>query len=273
MNSTVSVFPRVIVVTVAACGLLALAAPAAAQRAKATPPACGISYLPMVEGNEWIYEPTDSPLPLTDEQREALEKNKLKVTPPPAKLTIKVVSVKTEGGTTTITLEEAADKVVRTTTLRCDKNQLEVDPQSFFYAAEPGGGVLMELSNVTRTGAAFPGSKGFKRSAESTESLRADITRKATEGSGATLTNGKLALELTLTAGNAEQVAGPAGKHKGAVRVDVGLAGRVAVGPNLDKEFELPISRGVLWFQPGVGLVQATNRDGQWFQLVDLTLK
>ncbi|HUH03180.1 MAG TPA: hypothetical protein VML75_14385 [Kofleriaceae bacterium] len=269
-----SAFPRVLLATVAAFGLLAAAAgPAAAQRAKTSPPACGLAYLPMVEGNEWSYEPTDSPVPLTDEQRDALEKNKLKLTPPPAKVIIKVLQVTTEGGRTTITLEESADQLVRKTTLSCDKNQLEMDPQSFFYALEPGGGVMMELGNLNRTGAAFPGSKGFKRGGSSAESLRADITRNATEGSGATLTDGKLALELTLRAGNAEQVATPAGKHKSAVRVDFDLTGRVAVAPNMDKEFELSLARGVMWFQPGIGLVQGTNRDGQWFQLVDLTLR
>lgn len=274
MNDLVSAFSRVILASVAVFGLLAAAVgPAAAQRAKPSAPACGLTYLPMVEGNEWSYEPTDSPIPLTDEQREALEKNKLKLTPPPAKVIIKVLQVTTEGSKTTVVLEESADKLVRKTTLSCDKNQLEMDPQSFFYALEPGGGILMELGNVNRTGAAFPGSKGFKKGSSATESLRADITRKATEGSGATLTDGRLALEVTRRAGNPEQVATPAGKHKGAVRVDFDLAGRAAVAPNIDKEYELSLARGVMWFQPGVGLVQGTNRDGQWFQLVDVTLK
>jgi hypothetical protein len=277
MNDSVSLLPRAIIATAAVCGLLVpgMSGPrnAVAQARPAKPkPACGITYLPLIEGSVWSYEPTDSPFTLTDEQREALEKNKLKLTPPPSKIVIKVTSVTTEGATTTIKLEEAADKRVRTTTLSCTAGQLEVDPQSFFYAIEPGGGILMELDKITRTGAAFPGSKGFKKGVSSTESLRADLERQASEGTGATLTDGKVALELTLHSGVAEQVGTPSGKHNKAVRVDFDLAGRVSVAPNSDKEYELSLARGIMWFQPGVGLVQATNRDGQWFQLVDRTI-
>lgn len=260
----------------AAAALLTVPSAAHAQRKKAAgkpAPACGIDYLPLVEGAQWTYEPFSSPLPISEEDQAQLTKWAFYSPAPPAKIVIKVESIATEGDATVVTLDENADGASRKTTISCTKNGLSIDPQSFFFAVEPGGALLMELSDVKQTGE-LPGSKGWKKTDKITVTVTAKLARTSTEGTGAELTGGMVELERNSYTGGLESVATPTGRHDKSQRVEFELLGRVAVEPKMDKPIDLPLRwRGYMWFKNGVGLVQARNRIGQWFQLTEHNLK
>lgn len=265
MNPTVRRTTLVSATAVAALTLAGLAGPAAAGRK--SKPACGISYLPLVTGNMWTYEPVDPPVPLSEADNERLTKAKQMNPPPPKQVVITVLSVEDEKGGSVITLEEKADTFTRKTVLHCTKKGLDIDPQSFFFAAEPGGGLGMTLTDVQRDGS-LPGSSGFRKGKSSTVSIKANLERKAAEGTGAEIKNGKVEIERTVFPGITESVSTPAGEFRKAARVEFDLTGRAAVEPNIEKFYEIKIDwRGIFWFQNGVGLVQARNRSGIWYQL------
>lgn len=264
----------IFLVAAAAAALVAAPSSADAQRAKKPQPACGISYLPLVEGAQWTYEPFASPIPITEEDQAQLTKWAWVSPPAPTKITIKVTKVETTETGATITLDEAVDRASRFTTITCTPTSLEIDPQSFFFAVEPGGALLMNLSDVKREGG-LAGAKGWKKHPFKTvTTVAAKLARDPTDGTGAEVTGGTVELERTLYVGAVESVQTPSGKHDKAQRLEFDLAGRVAVAPKLEKRIEIPLRwRGMMWFQDGVGLVQARNRIGHWFQLTEHNLK
>ncbi len=270
MNPSVRRTSLVSATALAALTLTGLAGSAAAKKSK---PACGISYLPLVTGSIWTYEPVEPPVPLSETDAERVKKAKQLNTPPPKQVVITVLSVEDEKGGSVITLEEKADTLTRKTVLHCTRKGLEIDPQSFFFAAEPGGGLNMTLANVEREGS-LPGASGFRKGKSSTVAIKADLERTAHEGTKATINNGKIQVERTVFPGINENVSTPAGAFKKATRVEFDLTGRAAVEPNIERFFEIKIDwRGIFWFQDGVGLVQARNRSGIWYQLTSYELK
>jgi hypothetical protein len=255
--------------------------PGRAEAQKRPQPACGIQYLPLVENNLWVYEPMASPPPQNEDEKKRLLVLERESSKPPKRIEIQVLSVvppaKGATGPTEITLRETVfeqneQKVELKTVLRCTDKSLELAPDSFFFAGEPGGGLLMELSNLAWEGS-FPGRQGLRRAEKRTIKLRADVTRRGTEGTGATLTGGKIELEREITIGLKETIATASGAYKNAVAVWMVTSGRAAVGPALDKNVEIRLGEnGILWFEDRVGLVQVKNRSGQWFQLVEKKL-
>jgi hypothetical protein len=250
--------------------------PARAQ--KKPKPACGIRYLPLIDGNSWSYEPMASPIALTADEKKRLLALEAHAPKPPRKIDIKVVGVvPQEDGSTVITLQETTvhqndDKVERETTLRCTSKKMEISPQSFFFAGEPGGGLKMELTNLVWDDS-FPGRQGFRQARIWLIKVTGDLARDTTKGTGAKLSGGKIEIERKITVALRERLTTASGTYKQAVAVWYQMSGRASVGPNLDKSVEIPLGEnGILWFQDGVGMVQVRNRSAQWYQLVDKTL-
>ncbi len=257
---------------------LALFAPAPARAQKKPKPACGIQYLPLVEGNQWTYEPMASPAPQNEDEKKRLQILNRLTPKPPKQVDVKVLSVVPQDqGITEITLQEISteqndQKVEKKTVLHCTNKTLQIDPQSFFFSGEPGGGLLMELSNLTWDGS-FPGRQGWRRADKWLIKVTGDLKRGTTEGTGAVLSDGKIEIERAITVGPKERLATASGSYNRAQGVWFVMSGRAAVGPDLDKSLEIPLGEnGILWFEDRVGMVQSKNRSGQWYQLVDKKL-
>jgi hypothetical protein len=250
--------------------LVALSAPAAAKGSKgkkggdkgkdkkpAGAPACGIDFLPLVEGTVLTYK---SYVP------DSAPKNGLSV-PPPDTLTVKVVKVETSGDGAAVTLEESYRKVVATTKLACDKNHLMVPPDSFFFAGEAGGGIGVTLDGLQATGDTYLVKGGLKENTY--EELKAVAKRTPTSGSGAQLPDAKLELERKMTVKGPEAVDVGTGPQK-ATRVEVDLTGRAQLAVKDEKELNMPAQHATLWFVPGTGLVKAEVTDRLGWTLSDV---
>lgn len=248
----------------------ALTLPAAAahaqRRAKKPRPACGIIYLPLVAGNEWTYEYVPPPPPKKGEPP------RLPLVFPPKKVHIKVLTVTPpkkgkRNAPTVIELEETVSKLVKKTTLRCTRKSLEVSPQSFFFAGEPGGGVKMELIGLQRTGKSYPGAKGFRTITSNELTITAGIKREAAHPK-LKLDTVNLSMTRTLTWEGPQKVSGPAGEFSKAIRIRLEVSGKVKLN---NKETLFPQNvPGALWFVKGVGLVKSYNTLGQQYQLTDI---
>jgi len=171
-----------------------------------------------------------------------------------------VKSVEARGKGAKIVTEESYRKVSRTLTHTCTKNSLTIDPSSFLWAGEPGGGLRMELESVKRKGISYPGGRAFKRGATAAEEFKAKAKRLAAEGTKAKIREGEVEMERELTVGRAEPVLQLQDNIK-AVRVEVALSGRGRLGADAKTEREMPAgAKAVFFFAPNVGLVKVTNR-------------
>jgi hypothetical protein len=244
----------------------ALAGVADAQRrgakARGPAPACDIAYLPLVEGTVWKYGPTTP--------EEPPEQKGLTLEDPP-EVTIEVIKVESSRTGAEITLRESHRKFSRETRLRCDRDGLYVDPQSFFFAAEVGGGLAMELSSIDRQrGPTWPGAKAMRNGASWREEVTADVERRAAEGSEAKHDAGKMEIEREAVVRRSEFVESGMTEHPRAFRVEVGFTGRAYVSAR-EKPVAMPSSRATIWFDSGVGIVRADNRLGQGWKLTEHT--
>src|SRR5450432_4363083 len=92
----------------------AAAKTAAAKTAGTVTRACGVSAIPLVVGNEWIYEPVGvpgAPPPDPNDAKKYPQRSK--------KIVIDVVSVETQNGATTVHLSEDIDGRKLATTITC----------------------------------------------------------------------------------------------------------------------------------------------------------
>ncbi len=261
---------RKLVLLAGAAALLLSSSPVLAQarKAKKPKPACGISWLPMTVGTEWTYDYIPPPPPKEGEPE------RLPLVFPPKQVIIRVKAVtkpkKGKKGPTEIELEETADKLVRKTILKCTTKSLEVSPQSFFFAGEPGGGTNVELSNQHRTGKSFPGAKGFARRGQTHElTLTGDIKRNSKQK--IKLDTVSLSVTRTLSYEGEQKVTAPAGEFPRAMRVRLEVSGKVKLK---NKETLFPQNvPGAMWFVKGVGVVQSYNTLGQQYRLNATSIK
>jgi len=231
--------------------LLLAAVPASAQ--KKAKPACGIDFLPFTPGAVWVYQSV-----APDEQKppRGIEADA------PEEVTIKVVAIDTKGASSTISLEESFRKVAVQTTIECSKGSMTVDPSSFFWAGEPGGGQLMKLVDVKRSGTSYPGAKGLKKGTTLNEEFKATVERKAAN-ERAKIPSGQVEMEREMAIGDREVITTNGGEMK-AFRVDVSLSGRSKLDGDKAGEREMAAgAKAVLWFAPGQGLVKVINRFNQ----------
>jgi hypothetical protein len=229
------------------------AAPAAAAKG----PACGISFLPLVEGNEWTYQFF---VPENFQMAPGLH------IAPIDTLKIKVVKVEPAADGTKITVEETYRKVVAQSVLTCNADHLLVAPESFFFAGEPGGGLGIQLDKLQRKGESFLIKTGLKESTY--EEFKATAVRKPTEGSGAQLAAASLELERKMTVKGIEPVESGMGQHK-AIRVDLQITGRATLEVQKGKPFNMPEVGATMWFEPGTGIVRVESRLGNGWRLTD----
>jgi len=253
---------------VAALGSAASAQP----RAPKVKPACGINWLPMVEGREWTYAAISDPNnePITDELAMTLEKAQKTAPKQAATVVIKVVKVAESPTGAEITLEEKAGELTLQTILRCTKDKMEISPQSFLFAGEPGGGLLTKLDKVAYEGIGFPGAAGFPKKFKNKLTVKAEVLREASAKTGAALSPGRMELELDLENTGLDQAFSQDVKiNVRADRIAFDISGRAAVAPQLDKTFEMPLGiKGRFWYGAGIGLIMVQNRLGHWYQLV-----
>ena len=255
--------PALLCVVVSVIALAMLTTSADAQRKPA--PACGISYLPMVPGAEWTYEPYWPPeaTPPPPARARLIPK-------PPQKITIRVKTVTaSKGKPTEIVLVEIADKDKRETTIKCTGKTLDVPHHSFFYAGEPIGGLGIKLVDVKRkSGNAFPGRRGLRIGDEWDDILTATLQR--TSHHGVKLSTGTIELERDVTVASVDRISVAAGTFQ-ATQVQVELRGQIKLN-GAKRPFEIPAgSVGLLWFSRGTGVVKARDAQGRYYQLIKHT--
>lgn len=230
--------------------LVPVAASAQPKRAK---PACDASYLALVEGAVLEYEL----VPATEEAPGP------KVNwPTEMKIEVKKVAVK--GKSTTISLLESFREHSRETTITCNPDGIKISPQSFFFVGEAGGGLAIDLANLTQEGPDLPAAKDFRSGQVWTSYIKADVKRVGE--SPAKIGDGRVEIDRELRIGGRERVESAMGEHRGH-RLDVILAGRAAIEPALDKWVDMPPANVTLWYVDGLGLVRAENRYGHGWQL------
>jgi hypothetical protein len=262
-------------------------------RAKAKP-VCGAKMLPLNEGNSWTYEAVEAPPP-ADASEDQMRKSLVRITPTqPGTVTITVKSVDAKkGADTVITLEETttvqpenADKkkpVTDThtieTTITCNaKGKFEIDPQSFFFAGEPGGAYGLTVDSVERSrDTSLKLIKGGIGDQPWREDIVMHWTRVPTPGSNAKLGSGKLELERQFTPEQPEMVISKLGSWR-AEKLALVTTGRVTLdtpkSPDDTKPMELPAAwLNTIWMAHDVGVVQVLNRFSQMYQLTAVTLK
>lgn len=248
-----------------------------------TAPACGVTVLPLVVGNQWTYAQAAAPAPATSDIA--------RISPPlPKSLLITVKTIETKGGDTVVTLEEKItydytkdtkkpileDRVV-TSTITCNAKKFDISPDSFFFAGEPGGYAGLTIDKLDRKGTSWQLPKGAFGETEWPEDLVIQWTRKAHEASGATYGSGKLEIERRITPLEPEAVITKAGSYPKAEKVAIKTTGRITLDKPLSadlKPMELPADWiNQLWFVDGTGVVMSLNRYAHMYHLVDSQLK
>jgi hypothetical protein len=247
-------------------------------------PACGAKMLPLVVGNSWTYESVAAPEPPPD-----AIKRLSPMSPKTVIITVTAIDAK-KGGEAVITLEEkltfdhtkddkkpVVEERTLTTQIACDDKKFDIAPESFFFAAEPGGYYGLEIGKLDRVkGTSWQLVKGLIGEAEWREDLVLTWTKVATVGSDAKLGGGKLELERQFTPQQPEAVATKLGAYQ-AEKLGLVTTGRASLEPAQSPELkpmELPagwISQ--LWVAENVGVVQTLNSFGHMYQLADVTLK
>lgn len=276
---------------VAACAALLVPAAADARpkkkkaaAAKAGAPAtsaCGAKVLPLVAGAQWTYNPIVAPLPAPDAIKRIAPTQ-------PKQIVISVKSIEAKGPDTVVTLEEkfqidrtkpgeektkpVTEERTITTTITCNETKLDISPESFLFAGEPGGHVGLEVGAVTRVkGTSLALVKGAVGEAPWAEDLVITWTQKPTDKTNAKLASGKLELERRFTPQPIEPITTKMGMYR-AEKLGLITTGRVTLDEHspTTKPMELPAGWiSTLWLAEGIGLVQALNSFGHQYQLVD----
>jgi hypothetical protein len=232
--------------------LLLVPAPAPAAKPKGgqaggKPPACGMSYIPVVEGNTWAYK-----------------SNLGKV------IVVRIVSVgqgKDAAGrpATIIEADEQYEGRALKTQWTCTPDKgLVVPPDSMFFAAEPGGGIGDQMTITAHEHVTLQPDATLVQDANWVEIIKADVARTDTSASGATHLPAKVELDRHVIVHNTENVATAVGQWN-ALKIGFELRGRGIVG---DEVAEIPAKGdhpGTLWVVKGLGIVRMQdNFDKTW---------
>jgi hypothetical protein len=249
-------------------------------------PACGVKVLPLVVGNTWTYAPVPSPDPIAQELT--------KLAPPqPRQIVVSVKSIETKGGDTVATLEEkltyetvartdkkpaVVSEVVVNSTISCNAKKFEISPDSFFFAAEPGGFRELVFDKLERSkDTSWKLTGGTVGDAPWREDIIAHFTRQPVKGSAAKLSAGKLELERAFTPEKSETVVTRSGEtYDKAEKLALITTGRVTLDAPTSPTpapSELPKNwLSKLWFANGVGVVQTQNMYAHRYQLTAVQL-
>jgi hypothetical protein len=248
------------------------------------PPACGVKVLPLVVGNEWTYTPITAPA--------AAPEAIARVAPnEPKSIVITVTAIDKAATDTVVSLDEkitidlnkdpakppVLDDHVIKTTITCGPKKFEISPDSFFFAAEPGGFYNLVIDKVERSkGTSWQITNGGIGEAEWREDIVAHWTRTPTAKSDAKLGGGKLELERRFTPQQPETVKTKLADWK-AEKLGLITTGRVTLEGALAKDpkpMELPAGWvSQLWLAENVGVIQTLNSYAHMYQLSDAKLK
>ena len=236
-------------------------------------PACGFTLLPLAEGNTWTYEYV--PGPYEDEAEEKLRKNRRikrgrrPLPIPPLNIKITVTSVKNVSGGKEIKLKEVttyknpASAVTRDTNIRCDAEGVFISPQSFFYAGEPGGGLLIDLKLKKSIRKTFPRPlpKKWQNTAEY------DFVYKTTPKSGIPEKKGTMGIDQSWEKlGQIELTIGEI-TYKKVFMLKYEFTGEIVV-EGLKKKGYIPEGAvGYMWFKPTIGPLRIFNSSAHAFEL------
>jgi hypothetical protein len=234
------------------------AQPAGANKAKPTR-ACGVSAIPLVVGNEWVYQPVGvpgAPPPDPNDAKKYPQRSK--------KIVIDVVSVETQNAATTVHLTEDIDGRKLDTTITCTADKFDVDPNSFFFAGEPGGAYHVDLSELQhKDGTTLKLVGGKLAGPDWRDDIVATWKQTPTQGATAKLWDGKLEMERHYILAGSDTIQSAAGTFTGAQRVTLDITGRVMLNPPDANPSEFPAGlQNRFWFADGIGIVQVQNSYG-----------
>jgi hypothetical protein len=278
------------------------AVPAAGKAA----PACGVKILPLVAGNTWVYNPVAAPTQLP-EALQRLAPNQ------PKSVTVTVTTVEKKGADTVASIEEKhaydltkdpkdpkiVEQVVKGTITCNDKaGKVDISPELFWFAGEPGGVHGLAFDKFERKKeTSIKLTKGVIGENEWIEEIAAHFTRTPAKGSESTkLVGGKLEMERKFTPQPQEKVITKMGTYtteklgvitSGRVTFDSALSpdgkpcSMVRMDPATKTEVKEPSAAcelpanwiSTVWLAEGVGVVQSLNSYAHMYQLVDATLK
>lgn len=265
-----------------ALALVALPVTSAVAQPKPRP-ACGVTLMPLVVGNQWTYSFVPAPTPATPDIARLAPAT-------PKGFVITVKNVETKGADTVVSLEEkytydftkdpkkqVIEERVVNSTITCGPKKFDISPESFLFAGEPGGFQGVAVDKLERKGTSLQITGGKIGEAEWADDLVITYTKKPFEKSNATMGGGKLELERRFTPLEPEDVTTKSSAYPKAEKLALRTTGRVTLASPLSKDLkpmELPADWvNILWFSPGTGLVQADNRYAHRYQLVDSQLK
>lgn len=231
--------------------LMLVAVPALAKKEKTPktpPPACGLRSIPLALGNVWTYK---------SGQHTVLVR-------------VAEVGPEKEDGTVEIKMEEKfQDRTLQTTWTCNEKKGVVIAPDSFFFAAEPGGAVASTVTITKRDNVTLQADKDLEPGGGWVEKVHGELARTDTGGQGATHKPGKWEIERHVSVGNSEQLELAIGKAN-ALRITFELRGRGLVE---NEKFEIPIKRpGALYVMKGLGVVKLEDAFDRDWELVSTTV-
>jgi hypothetical protein len=255
-----SVLAAAMVLGTVILGGAAHAQPAAANKAKVTR-ACGVSAIPLVVGNEWVYSPVGIPgAPPPDPLDSRKYPRQAK------KIVIDVVSVETQNASTTVHLTEDVDGRKVETTITCTAEKLDIDPNSFFFAGEPGGSYHLDFADLQhKDGTTLKLAAGRLAGPDWRDDIVATWKQTAPQGAqnGLKLWDGKLEMERHFVIAGTDNITSVAGTFTGAQRVTLDVTGRITLNPPDANPSEFPAGlQSRYWFADGIGIVQIQNSYG-----------
>jgi len=263
---------------IAATPVVALAQPKPKSK-----PACGVTLIPLVEGNQWTYSFVPAPQPAPPDIA--------KIAPPtPKGFVITVKSVESKGPDTVVNLEEkltydftkdpkkpnVEERIVHST-ITCNAKKFDISPDAFWFAGEPGGYDGIAIDKLERKGTTLTITNGKIGEKPWADDLVITYSKKPFPGSNAQMSGGKLEMERRFQPAEPEDVNTKGTSFQKAEKLGVTITGRVTLDkpltPNL-KPAELAADwTNILWISPGTGIVQTLDHYAHMYQLVDSQLK
>lgn len=246
-------------------------------------PACGVTLLPLVEGNQWTYSFVPAPQPATPDIARIAPAT-------PKGFVITVKSIETKGGETVVNLEEKLtydftkdpkkpiiEERVVNSTITCNAKKFDISPEAFWFNGEPGGYLGLSIDKLDRKGTTLQLANGKIGDREWADDMTIVYSKKPFQGSNATLGSGKVEMERRFTPLVSEDVNTKGTSFPKAEKLAVKTTGRVTIDKPLTadlKPMEMPADWiNIIWFSPGTGVVQTLNRYAHMYQLVDSQLK
>ena len=181
-------------------------------------------------------------------------------------------------------MQEDVDGRKLKTSITCTADKFTIDPQSFFFAGEPGGAFHLELSDFQhKDGTTLKLVGGKLTGPDWRDDVVGAWKQTPTEGADAKLWQGKLEIERYFKIAGADDITtsldGQAHTFTKAQKVTLEITGRVTLDPPEANAFEFPMGYlNTFWFSDGVGIVQTQNSYGppdygHTYQLVSMKLQ